>query len=328
MLVLTRLIPIATALLFAGPVPALALDCAWARSPSDKAICASPDARAADDAMVAAYEALRAGLPPAGRDALLRAQRNWLKRRGYSCQDDAPDLGACLARETAQWRDYLAGRPEAGPGTGAPLEPVFVQRPGRKGATEVDVALLRVRNPVRPGERAFNAEIERLLAAVPGDEDVEKDRTYSYSQTLRLTYASPRLLSARLDGYSYTGGAHGMPDSSGLILDMASGRAPVFAEVFDTAARDALVAACDAQVMVQKKARDSLPASADDKAAYAKSLSAGVSDFGNWSLSPAGAWIVFNPYELGSYAEGRYECTLPLPVLRRLSRGLPLPEEG
>ena len=195
-------------------------------------------------------------------------------------------------------------------------------------ATEDDVALLRVRNPVRPGERAFNAEIERLLAAVPGDEDVEKDRTYSYSQTLRLTYASPRLLSGRLEGYSYTGGAHGTPASSGLILDMASGRAPVFAEVFDTAARDALVAACDAQVIVQKKARDSLPASADDKAAYAKALSAGVSDFGNWSLSPAGAWIVFNPYELGSYAEGRYECTLPLPVLRRLSRGLPLPEEG
>jgi len=328
MLVLTRLVPIVAALLFAGLVPAWALDCARARSPSDKAICASPEARAADDAMVAAYGSLRAGLSPAGRDALLRAQRNWLKRRGYACQDDAPDLGACLARETAQWRDYLSGRPEAGPGSGAPFEPVFVQRPGRKGATEVDVALLRVRNPSRPGERAFNAEIDRLLAAVPGDEDVEKDRTYSYSQSLRLTYASPRLLSARLDGYSYTGGAHGTPASPGLILDMASGRAPVFAEVFDTAARDALVAACDAQVIVQKKARDSLPASADDKAAYAKSLAAGVSDFGNWSLSPAGAWIVFNPYELGSYAEGRYECTLPLPVLRRLAKGLPLPEVG
>ncbi|MFZ4532578.1 MAG: RsiV family protein, partial [Alsobacter sp.] len=83
-----------------------------------------------------------------------------------------------------------------------------------------------------------------------------------------------------------------------------------------------------AQIAEQKKARDSLPSTADDKAAYAKSISAGLSDFGNWSLSPAGAWIVFNPYELGSYAEGSYECTLPLPALRRLSKGLPLPEEG
>ena len=328
MLVLPRLVLIATGLLFAGLVPAVALDCARAQMPSDKAICASPEARAADDAMVVAYDALRAGLPPAGRETLLRAQRNWLKRRGYACQDDAPDLGACLARETAQWRDYLSGRPEAGPGAGSPFEPVFVQRPGRKGATEVDVALLRIRNPVRPGERAFNAEIDRLLAAIPGDEDVEKDKTYSHSQSLRLTYVSPRLLSARLEGYAYTGGAHGMPATSGLILDMASGRAPVFAEVFDAAARTALVAACDAQIMAQKKARDSLPANAEDKAAYVKALATGVSDFGNWSLSTAGAWIVFNPYDIGSYAEGRYECTIPLPVLRRLAKGLPLPEDG
>ncbi len=43
-----------------------------------------------------------------------------------------------------------------------------------------------------------------------------------------------------------------------------------------------------------------------------------LSEMVNWTFSEAGASVVFDPYVIGAYAEGRYECTFEMDFLRAL----------
>ena len=52
-----------------------------------------------------------------------------------------------------------------------------------------------------------------------------------------------------------------------------------------------------------------------------------LSSLDTWNFSAGGATIVFEHYSIGSYAEGAYECEVPLARLRELAKkGFPLPE--
>ena len=301
-------------------------DCSHAKTDVEKALCADPAAAAADKAMAAAYNALRDKLQGKDRDALLRSQRHWITTRGADCEAGKPGFAACVAADADRRRAFLEGRAEAG--TGAAMQPVIVVRPGRKGAYEIDVEVLRFPDPQTPGEKTFNAAIDKLLKDIPADtKDIDADQTYSHYVSMRMSYASPRLLSARFEGYDYEGGAHGMAPSWGLSVDRQSGRKLAFADAFDKAAQDRLNQECLKQILVQKKERmDETPAG-EDLASLKKNLATDLGELGNWNFSATGAEIVFNQYELGSYAEGRYACTMPLALLKSLAKpGFPLPD--
>ncbi|MDP4822404.1 MAG: lysozyme inhibitor LprI family protein, partial [Aestuariivirgaceae bacterium] len=68
-------------LLACAGTPAQAFDCAKAATQVERTICANPELKVADDAMGAAYKALKARLAGDEAAELLQSQRVWLASR-------------------------------------------------------------------------------------------------------------------------------------------------------------------------------------------------------------------------------------------------------
>jgi uncharacterized protein YecT (DUF1311 family) len=95
--------------LFVGASPAGALDCFKATSKIDELICVTPELKAADEAMGAAYfKLLKDTADPAFHEALIASQRRWLKVRSVGpdrfgqAEDDKTDDRAVLLQVTRQ----------------------------------------------------------------------------------------------------------------------------------------------------------------------------------------------------------------------------------
>ncbi|HVY87548.1 MAG TPA: lysozyme inhibitor LprI family protein [Hyphomonadaceae bacterium] len=70
-----------------------AIDCAKAKSPDEKAICASTELVQLDAQMSTEYGLLKGFLAMGGRGALMDAQKDWIKARATCAADTA-----CLTR--------------------------------------------------------------------------------------------------------------------------------------------------------------------------------------------------------------------------------------
>lgn len=307
-----------------APNAAFALDCSKARTAEEKAICADPQAEAADEAMAKAYKSLAASLSGGDQKALLQSQRQWLKSRANICGAADPSaLGDCLRKETVRRELYLEGRPETGPGSGHDLVPVLVEQSGDKTKYDLDIAVLKYKSPALPGEKLFNAKIDALLKDAPSakDSDAQPDLTYSYDLSLRLLYASPKFLSAQLQSYLFSGGAHGNTNVTNLNIDMEKGVILRFSDVFEPKAAASLHADCLRQIEAQKAVK--LPdqkLDADEKRKLGQTIAATLPDLDRWSFSADQAEVTFNAYELGAYVEGPYVCDFPGAFLRPLRK--------
>jgi len=309
--------------------PALALDCPRASTASEKAICADPAALAADAELGKTFDALRATLGGKDKAQLVAAQVAWLGLRDSNCADEkGAALGACLTRETRARVAFLSGAPEAGPGAPGKLAPVFRMQKAGKGRTDVDVQLLRFVDASTPGERTFNAAVDRLTNDLenPAKGDPQADQ-WSYTWSMRLVYASARLISAHADGGSFMGGAHPNSYSANINVDVARGREAAFADLLDKPSAEKIFALCLKQVRDEKSAREG---SGDDDADAAKTLAQSVAeatgDLKAWSFGADSATISYDPYAVGAYAEGAFSCAVPYAALRPLARpDFPLP---
>jgi uncharacterized protein YecT (DUF1311 family) len=320
---------IATSLLAVlSATPASALDCSKAKTPVEKAICANSAASAADRSMADAYGRLAAGLSPDERKALLASQRAWLKLRGNTCQGDEGVIVSCLVKRTEQRSRYLAGLPETGPGSGSRLRPIFRQESGPRLQYEIDVNALKFETPSLPGEKLFNARVDKLLAELPKNRPRDKaELLYSAWLSLSMAYASPAFLSAHVATYEFSGGAHGNSATSNINIDAASGKLATFADLFASGAQSEFEESCWTQFVKQKadKGPDET-ISADDAKTYRATIKQSVAALESWSFSADKASIGFDPYALGAYAEGTYSCEFDADMLKRLRKpASPLP---
>jgi uncharacterized protein YecT (DUF1311 family) len=97
-------------LLASGAAHAASFDCAKAKTPQEKAICASPQLSAADDQMAAAYKAVLAAATPEIAAELRDGQRAWIRGRDVKCaagaSQSSTELAACLLNdEESRTRD-------------------------------------------------------------------------------------------------------------------------------------------------------------------------------------------------------------------------------
>ncbi|MCE1235130.1 MAG: hypothetical protein LWW93_02115 [Hyphomicrobiales bacterium] len=101
------------------PFPALAgspsFDCATAKGPAEKAICASAALSALDVKIADAYGRVRAGLTGPGRDALRKNQLLFLDVRDQAATQKDADLAALLGEQLAFLRT-IDTRPRSGVG--------------------------------------------------------------------------------------------------------------------------------------------------------------------------------------------------------------------
>jgi uncharacterized protein YecT (DUF1311 family) len=309
---------------------ALAFDCNKAATPSETAICADPAALKADAAMSDAFSALLAGAPLPERAQIEAAQVHWLQTRDYACNGaKGAALGACLARESEQRRSFLLGQPEGGPGTPGRIAPNIRFEKASPGRAALNIELLKFVDPKTAAARAFNAAVEKLASDIVEPEKGEpQDDKYEYDWSMRLTYASPQLISARLDGFSYTGGAHPNTFSRNINIDVPAGREARFDDAFAPAPAEEIFALCDESLREQKKQRlgDAAPKSAEDLATLSKEVRDATRDLAAWSFGADAATVVYDRYAVGAYYEGAYACEIPNAKLRVLAKpGFPLP---
>jgi uncharacterized protein YecT (DUF1311 family) len=332
-----RILPLASPIVARGTflaaalsaaTPASAFDCARASTASEKAICADPAALKADEELGKAYEALLASAPQGERAAVVASEARWLKTRDDDCADQkGAALSACLRTETERRRAFLSGAPEAGPGAPGRLAPVFRIENGGKGKADVDFESLTFPAPANAGERAFNAAVAKFSGNVeePDKDDPAADR-YAYGRTMRLVYASPRFVSAHVDQYEYTGGAHPNSSTANINVDMRAGRELAFADLLGNEAAGRIFDLCTDQVRKQKIDNGETPDDLGDPAELRKNVGAASGDLETWSFGVDAAVIGYDHYTVGAYAEGTFSCTIPYATLRPLvKQDFPLP---
>ena len=303
--------------------PAAAIDCKKATSKVEKAICASDVLFQADRRMNEHYKRFKEAMPPDAASTLRQSQRFWLKRRGWCEHTDGP-ISECILRETVDRTHLLSGEPLSGPGTGSALEPVFLVQQGGAKLYEVDVAVLRFAVPANDGESAFNIAINELLSTAPMGETEEAagfTRPFAHQLTMAVTFASPKFISAKAFLYQYTGGAHGNTTTRNFNVDLVSGKAARFADLFEPSARAILTQGCFSQIQEAKRARfgeatEGLYGNQERR----QIVNDTVGDLVNWSIDQTTATVIFDPYSIGAYAEGSYECNFRMSHLRALMK--------
>lgn len=326
MKIVKSLLSAAPVLLVFGAQPAAAFDCAKAQSAVEKAICADAGLKAADDAMTAAYMSLRNSLAGSDRKALGASQSKWVKDRETGCGvQEGAERTSCILDRTEDRRRLLLAEPESGPGAGPRMMPVFIQQEGDPHHYNVDYTLIRFVTPKSRGENLFNAEVNKLAKEAPLERQAEAARegmTYSAYASMALTYASPNFISAKVETWAFTGGAHGNSGTSAINVDLKRGGPLKSSDLFDNKAIAALKADCVKQIFQQKKEKwegeDYKP---DQDPNYQEStVLEQIKSLDGWSFWKDKATVTFDAYAIGSYAEGPYNCDFAMDSLRKLAK--------
>ena len=329
-----RVFPFAGLALIASATGVLAFDCGKAQTKVEKVICADPKLKAADDAMAASYDKLRATADAAAKDALRISQLRWIAQRENCSYPGAVDVPGCVADLTFKRKSVLTALPETGPGDGSDLAPWFVQRDGKKGGWDIGFDLVRYAQPQSDGEELFNREVEALTAPAllensslgTATEKVPADKIFAYSVALTPTYASKQLISALAEGYEDRGGAHPNGWSRSINVALDEGRRLSFGDLFPREATGIFAKLCSDQLIAARRVRNSDAAINLEEGADVVILDH-VKDLENWSLRADKATILFDAYLIGSHAEGAYSCDLDMARLRAHALpGAPLPK--
>jgi uncharacterized protein YecT (DUF1311 family) len=313
------------------PAPALAIDCGKASTTIEKVICGDPALKALDGRMSAAYAEVRKSLSAKDRKALADSQRKWLVTRDQ-CEDETDaKTAACLREKMEERRSLLAGEPVSGPGTGSRMIPVFIQQEGSKTQYAVDFSLMRFAAPKSRSEKLFNGKIDELAETAPlgpHGQDLDLEVPLESIASVTVSYASPRLLSAAIDVWSFDGGAHGNGVTSNVNIDLGRGAFLKSADIFPAPAFGPLKEDCKAQIFEKK--REGIEGEynpAEDSTYSDDTVTAYMKDLDQWHFFADRAVVTFDAYEIGSYAEGPYECEFPMAKLKALAKpGAPLPE--
>ena len=221
-----RLAPIgllAAALLFSGLAHAQGIDCSRARSPTEKAICASPALLSLDHQVGVAYAAAVARQPDA-RDTMRTDLLRWLRQRDAACNVPAGSIERCLS---GQLTARLAALTPATPVPAA--TPPAAVTPGTQAvqAALPDQAVPPAsENPVAP---AATLEASSLPAAVEADTLLHVTAPGRFILAAHSPSGAGLQLVDMLTGPSETAGAAGAQDGRlDRLLDVGTYKLRVF----------------------------------------------------------------------------------------------------
>jgi uncharacterized protein YecT (DUF1311 family) len=315
-----------TVLMVAMTAPAAAFDCAKAGTAVEKAICQDPAAKKLDDELGAAYGALKESLTPPGQGMLAKSQKRWIKRREL-CSAGG-DITACVKERTAERLALLAGEPMSGPGGGGKLVPQFLVQDGSATQYDVDIAVFRFAEPTAPGEQTLNRLADEVLAAAKlgPHGGPEQSAIMAREDSFSLSYGSPGFMSVRHQFHLNEGGAHGNHGTTNYNIDMASGRLIGVADVLAEPSAAILTLWCKTQIEDEKQKRVPGIDLGEGAAERDATIAAQVRNLASWSIGESEIVVSFDPYAVGAYAEGAYECRFPTAGVREMAlEGAPLP---
>lgn len=297
-------------------------DCAKASTVIERAICKSPELAKADRDMAAVYAALVGKLSGAAKDHLVKDQMRWIGNRGPACSDGPLETPQCLKTRYADRIAFL--RALDGPGTYPFVSEHDLVKNGRVRTTRY---LIDASYPQFDGGTAdFTAANRRFAddaqkgageAIPPADDTADRGLTWSYGQDFALYRPSADAVAVETRLYSYTGGAHGYHGTFASLVDLRSGRIVPPSAVFkpDGDWLRIITAMVGADLKKQFIERPGF-----DDALEPANLTKLMTDPARWLFKANGLQILFNAYDVGSYAGGPYTVDIPYDRIRSLLR--------
>lgn len=167
------------------------------------------------------------------------------------------------------------------------------------------------RSIVYTGEKPTNAKSynELMSSFIKSYEDVRKQFAESFpweaKVKARVDYQSDSIINIKLNNYMFTGGAHGYEGNRSLIFNAQTGRSLSYDQIFKD--KKAFTA------FAEKKFREKY------KIAPGKSInSTGLMFIDDKFILPQnifytdkGLWLLYNAYEVASFADGTKEILIP-----------------
>lgn len=299
--------------------PALAFDCTKAKTAVELAICDDPALKRLDDELGGAYAALKQSFAPPEQKMLALSQKRWIARREYCGEQE--DVTACAKDMTAERLSLLSGQPLSGPGTEAAIVPRFLVQDGHDERWDINIAVLRFAEPSSPGEEVLNGMAEEVMATAPlgPQEESGGSSRLAREDTFILTYASPELVSVRHEFYVNEGGAHGNYGTMNYNIDMAKGDVMRIGDVLPEPSAAILTLWCKKQIEAEKLRRVPDIDLSEDEATRDQTIALGIRELSAWSIGEEEIVVSFDPYAVGSYAEGAYECRFPTKGVKELA---------
>lgn len=160
-------------------------------------------------------------------------------------------------------------------------------------------------------KRAELAEALGKSGALPSPDEGGRDFPQFTVTTYEVFRPSPEYVSLLFKTESYTGGAHGMRNYVGSTYVLASGEEIMLSDIFPdwTAASGQVINSIADGVQAQK---------APGTDAVAREADTMDVRMGRIVLTPEGMRVMYDPYELGSYAEGEFMVDIPREELVRM----------
>jgi len=315
----------AASVAFAAPAWAQngpSFDCARASTVVERAICKSPELAKADRDMAAVYAALVGKLSGAAKDHLIKDQVRWIGNRGPACSDGPLETPQCLKMRYAGRIAFL--RALDGPGTYPFVSEHDLLKNGRVRTTRylIDASYSQFDG----GTADFTATNRRFAddaqkgaaeAIPPADDTADSGQTWSYEQGFALYRPSADAVAVATQLYSYTGGAHGNGGTFASLVDLRSGRIVPPSAVFKPGGD--WLRTITAMVGVDLK-KQFVERPGFDDALELANLTKLMTDPARWLFKANALQILFNPYDVGSYAGGPYTVDIPYDRIQSLFR--------
>ena len=307
---------------------AASFDCKAAKSPTEKAICASPKLSALDERMAQDYERAVHALSPAGAAQLKESQRNWLRFATRVCATRAAaqrgeHAGQCLETEYAHRLEQLA---QAGVRVGpfvfnrldwyaATL--VKVEETGQRPGFATDhVGYAQIDAPLSAATTAWNATQRHDPPVAGADADTPTDSDGASDEDLDFTLGcvGDRFISLSKSNAEYDhGAAHPMVshEVSNVMLVPAL-RKMTAGDLFaaNSGWKDKLP-----RLFWQAFTPES-GADKNDPPSIREAVLASAANPERWLLTPAGLQISFDSDEAGCYACNPGPLTVPWSTLK------------
>lgn len=324
------LVALATLLIFAPLAQAASFDCAKAATAFEKAICDHPDLSDRDEVLAQAYATALGGLSPAAASLVKADQHGWLDYAARVCSDDAQPISGSYTDDQAQCLDgELATRItalEASRMLGGyrfyPVEKYLVEQDTDPDSNDFNKVATKHFLTVKIDRdnalaAAFNAMTEKMRLAndVQMGEDshlfakgsaalATGNTSADIDVTTTVKSVTTHLITLETDAYWYGhGAAHGNYSSSYDHFLVDEKRPLAAADIFAKAGWEKAFSA-----LVVEKAKAEL---ADEyQGDTDESVAAIAVDPGRWTFGDDGLTVLFNPYEVASYARGPVEITL------------------
>lgn len=317
---------LAAALLVAA-APAFAqsgpsFDCAKASTAIERAICKSPDLARSDRDLAGLYTALQTRLSGPARDHLVKDQLRWIGNREQACSDGPIETPQCLKMRYAGRIAFL--RALDGPGTYPFVSEHALVKNGRVKTMryQIDASYPQFDGGTADftaANRRFASDAQKGAdeAIPPADIDAGLGQTWGYEQGFALYRPSADAVAVEIQLYSYTGGAHGNGGSFASLVDLRSGRIVPPVGVFKPG--DAWLRTITALVGADLK-KQFVERPGFDDAIEPANLAKLLADPARYLFKGRVLQILFNPYDVGSYAGGPYTVDIPYDRIRTLFR--------